>query len=401
MPTPTPKSTLHKLTPLPSHIGYGFSTSSDVSISGYKVEKTGMYTNYYFTQANHKWPLRCLIPPKIKLDGFSPNLNKTLHVGHLRNLITANALKRIFNADAVAMLGASLGVNEGAKEHYESLCKYIGYWPVETHIDIELPDTIKGYSLITEAGTAECWNGAGVDVIIKRSDGRRTYAAHDLEFAKLVNPDYYITGQEQRDHFKSLGLLNKHIPIGLVLGKDGTKIKSRDGTALPLNEAIEIIQQKLSPSPDLNKLAWNIIIWNFLKAKRTKDIKFNEDEWCKTESPGMYISYTLARIYSALKLAGQQIGCPALLNKDEVDEIDIPTFAIAEYAQYYLQQAIDMMDPSPIANYIESLCSHLNYKYQQEQIVGGRASFQKAIFNAYLVLNEMMGKLGMFTLEKV
>jgi arginyl-tRNA synthetase len=65
--------------------------------------------------------------------------------------------------------------------------------------------------------------------VIRRSDGTPTYAYHDLAFAKMVSPDFYVTGMEQKEHFHTLGLGQKHLPMGLVLDSaTGKKLKSRN-----------------------------------------------------------------------------------------------------------------------------------------------------------------------------
>ena len=168
-----------------------------------------------------EWPIKP-IPSKIVFDGFSPNLNKELHIGHLKNLVIASAITNITSAIPVAMLGAAKGINDSAVEAYKNWCSLANYNP-KIYFDIELPPTSK----ILVDGTNE-YIGCKMfnDGVIYKSNGESTYAAHDLSFAELVSPDFYLTGQEQSTHFKSLGLGNKHIPMRLVLGKDGTKMKS-------------------------------------------------------------------------------------------------------------------------------------------------------------------------------
>jgi arginyl-tRNA synthetase len=134
------------------------------------------------------------------------------------------------------------------------------------------------------------------------------YAFHDLAFAKLVGPTHYITGAEQKEHFASLGLGDKHLPMGLVLGSDGKKLKSRaskEGVPAdsPKAEAImeEVMENLEDSCPDKRKLAWNVLAWNFLTVARTQNVKYNPADWTKADAPGLYITYTFARVKKAAR----------------------------------------------------------------------------------------------------
>jgi arginyl-tRNA synthetase len=48
-------------------------------------------------------------------------------------------------------------------------------------------------------------------------------------------------------------------------------------------------------------LGWNIVAWNFLSANRERNVKFIPSQWTKSDQPGLYISYTYARILKALR----------------------------------------------------------------------------------------------------
>ena len=63
-----------------------------------------------------------------------------------------------------------------------------------------------------------------------------------------------ITGSEQRGHFAALGLADKHLPIGLVLGPDGKKVKSSGGDPLLAAEAFDLVAEQLDPTPSPKQL---------------------------------------------------------------------------------------------------------------------------------------------------
>jgi hypothetical protein len=91
--------------PLPPHLGVGFCMRAEPiapkMFDGYRFEQVGPFYNYHFTKERFSWPFAPVEYPSVTLDGFSPNLNKRLHVGHLRNLVLASSLRNILGAKAV------------------------------------------------------------------------------------------------------------------------------------------------------------------------------------------------------------------------------------------------------------------------------------------------------------
>lgn len=360
---------------------------------GYKAENVGRYWNYHFTTRNWKWPVTAKNDHPYIIDGFSPNLNKELHIGHLRNLVVATSLSRLFpQAKMVAMLGAAVGVTDWAVEQLDRWYKTVGYLP-ELYYDNQLPDNVETVDGEGDQAGSKVWIGPKGPVIVTRSDGRHTYAHHDLSFIKLVGPTHYVTGAEQREHFDSLGIGSKHLPMGLVLGADGKKISSRHGGAMTAREALEMVEVCLQDTPDPASLAWNVVAWNFLKSSRGKNVMFNPDEWTKIDSPGMYISYTYARFDSALGLI---IG-----NSEEVMEEDLIIIGAASYLEYYLDRAVDQMDVSPVANYALELAGVMTKAYHHEKVQGGRPGFQFAMRYAHNALGRAMETLGMKLLKRI
>jgi arginyl-tRNA synthetase len=402
---------------MPQEIGVGitsFQPLPNYLVNGMRYEKTGIYHNYFFTKENFTFPkIDSENKNIITIDGFSPNLNKVLHVGHIRNIVLANSLTKLLNANPVALLGASLGVLKNAQPNFEKLCKTLGYFPI-IYYDVLMPvdvlndeefeniptdiDIVDGEKDLR--GTT-IWKGPKGPVIVKKSNGNKTYAYWDLVFAKTVSPDYYITGAEQKEHFESLGLGNKHLPMGLILGIDGKKLKSRTGDALSLDDALEMIVSSLKETKegtDREKLAWNVLIWNLLSVSREKNIKFNPEEWTKIDSGGMYVSYTYARAKSALTKAYKTKRND---NNPDFTELDISLLGNANYYTYFFDQSKKKLDPSPLAHFVFDLSKKINEAYESERLAEGRQSFCSAFSHATCVLEKTMELLGMFQQESI
>ncbi len=134
-----------KIRPIPEKQGWGFFSFEELPenvVHGYRFEKVGRYFNYHFTPSCHTWPSPGVLPPKkpILIDGFSPNLNKPLHVGHLRNMVLANAfLHFVPKAELVSLYGAAIAESEVCVA-LEAICKwrlFLG-WEFNTYWDSTL-----------------------------------------------------------------------------------------------------------------------------------------------------------------------------------------------------------------------------------------------------------------------
>jgi arginyl-tRNA synthetase len=368
---------------------------------GYHHDFKNGWHNYHFTAANHQLPFLPGPPVKpVVLEGFAPNLNKKLHVGHLKNLAQANALARILvPCLPVAMLGASLGVLPGALDDLHSWFAFIGYHP-RVHLDIDLPTGL----VPTEPGMGEyagclVWQGPLGPVVVAKANGQPTYALHDLAYARIVKPDWYVTGCEQAEHFAALGLADKHLAMGLVLGPDGRKIKSSSGDPLLADQAMDLVVDQLEPTPEPKKLAWNILAFTFLKSSLGSNNKFDAEEMTKPTAPGMYLTYTLARIHSALHKGG--VPLDADVPPSGLEEDDVALLGLAVYSGFHQHTAVESKDPAPLANFLLTLAKGLANAYSKKSIKEGKAGFQFAVSRAFQTLEKGMATLGLFPLHEV
>jgi arginyl-tRNA synthetase len=415
---------------MPTKFGIGFVAEKPLPeelVPGYRYEQAGHFHNYHVTEDNWRWP--SLVQPGVveyKIDGFSPNLNKLLHVGHIRQLAIANALRHIlaeFNPKFVAILGASQGVKAQALTDLDGWFEFTGYRP-KIYYDLLLPTDIP---IETRDPTPEEIEKKIIDVnrkddlggdfdlpkvmdfsngpqIMIRSDGRPLYAYYDVVFAKWVAPTHYITATEQKPHFANLDLGHKHLAMGLVLGADGTKIKSRTGDYMLATEALSQIEERLAAHNGgeslrwSKEIAWNILCWNFLHAARETNLKFEAEKWVQPDSPGMYVTYTYARVLKALGTYPRDIrdNWSGPLSDD-----DVKLLGLAEQYVFYHQQAIAKMDPAPIANFSHELARAMGAAYERERIRGGRDAFYHVMRHAALRLNQCITSLGMFPIEEV
>jgi arginyl-tRNA synthetase len=427
--------------PLPTNFGVGFVSKEKLDTplwAGYRYEQKGRYHNYHVTPQAWQWPVEYLYEQNYVIDAFSPNLNKNLHVGHLRQLVLATSLSRFMpKARFVALLGASLGVLPGAYEQLQEWFNFAGYHPQEFQdIDFASDDVsdrlasdeemVADYDSQTfrltrhnpgfgpgsryKEGDSKpwVWEGPMGPVITRTSEGKKLYAHHDLAFAKRIGPTHYITDHGQAEHFINLGFKDKFLPMGLVLGpqrlwmaKDSKvvgweKMRSRSGDAKLAEEIVEEVIERLEKTPWPRKLAWNVLAWNFLQRERSKDVKFQVEEWTKPDQPGLYITYTLARVNKALE--GIPVDHEWLR---DLEDGDVELLGHAAQHSFYLNEAIQKIDPAPLAHFAMDLARRLGNVYHKERIRGGRPAFCASVRYANTILFQTMEWLGMFPLETV
>lgn len=240
------------------------------------------------------------------VDGFSPNLNKHLHVGHMSNLVFAKAFQGLgIGKKFIAIFGDTLdgSVNKDhALDAYEHYCKQFRYKVHRGYFasTMKLHDFTALVSGEGDYATTKVFDVAGEKIVGIKSDGSTTYFYQDVALAQQLKAStLYLTGLEQDNHFK---LLNKmypqvsHIGLGLIL-LDGKKMSSSEGNVIYLQDILETLLPQFNN--DYN-LVYNVLAGNILKSE-PKSVKNINSETLSNPalSSGMYISYTMARMKSA------------------------------------------------------------------------------------------------------
>lgn len=318
------------------------------------------------------------------MDGFSPNLNKKLHIGHFSNLVLANAFKSLGIAkENVSLLGDTLdGFSQ--EEALVLLSKYCMDWGYQSKTYLASKVLYKGDLLKDGSGEYEGTKifEIGDDKVVGiKSNGHTTYFYQDVAFADILNaPTIYLTGKEQINHFGILKKLHPHIHhIGLGLVKaQGKKMSSSVGNVLLIEDFIDIAKPMFG---DNMELIYNVFAGYILKAAPESDKNINLDIINNPKnSGGLYISYTMARMHSAgMKFIS---GPPS-------NEI---TFACMKAKETY--------SPHYLYDHVMDVCKKINGLYITH-IIKDNPVNQK-IFQP-LLADLLWGcdKLGIFYIEKV
>jgi hypothetical protein len=278
------------------------------SVNGIVAETVGPYTNYLLPQGN----VEELFQPAKRydfVDGFSPNLNKHLHLGHLSNFVIARALQGMgVGKEFIAILGDTLPEKDvkssDALETYLQLCKSVNYRIDRMFFASQVKLNARDQQMLKH-GEGE-YEGAYVfevgekRVVGQKRDGSTTYFYQDVALAKALNGSIlYLTGFEQNEHFQNLKILFPdkitHMPLGLVT-IEGEKMSSSKGNVIFLSEVFDALMEIFGSF----ELCWNVAVGHVLKSSpgSVKDIQMSQVKNPRT-SPGLYLSYTLARLKSA------------------------------------------------------------------------------------------------------
>lgn len=358
------------------------------------VEKTEKYTNFFPTVETDFNKL--FFEKKFKyMDGFSPNLNKYLHIGHFSNLVLAKAFQKMQIADEyVSILGDTLKGDvskEQALEKFYEYCQKFDYKIDKVFFASEMKcDESKFVDGIEEyEGTKVVEAGDNKIVAIKK-DGSTSYFYQDIALASKLNDEtLYLTGYEQENHFLTLKKIFptvNHVGLGLVkfqsnkLVADKGKMSTRLGNVIFLEDLMNDLMAEFDGN---EKLCYNIFAGYILKNNPKSDKVFNIDTIKNPKnSPGLYLSYTVAR----LKSAGV--------------EFDKTNNFIKQELVYNLKKSKATLNPIYLFNALVELCKVINNLYGTHQISGNEEN--KKMFG--LLLGDLvlgMETIGMFEVDKV
>lgn len=321
------------------------------------------------------------------VDGFSPNLNKHLHLGHYSNLVIANALQHLnLGKNFIAVLGDTLEGNVSKKEALEIYFKhcenfnykinkifYASELTVQNHVLKDGKDKYYGSKIFD----------LGNEIVVGvKSSGQTSYFYQDVAVAEQIKGSIlYLTGVEQKEHFSNLKKIFPaihHIGLGLVL-LNSKKMSSREGNVLLMQDFIDSLMEEFN---DI-KLVYNIMAGQMLKSSPEHDKNINTTLISNPKlSLGLYLSYTMAHIKSC-----------------DVPIENITNFYSKELQFNELKSKINLA-PNFLFDSLVKHAKNINALYQKNHIKGNQENIK--IFSE-LVSDLALGmkKLGMFCIDKV
>lgn len=237
--------------------------------------------------------------------------------------------------------------------------------------------------------------------LLRQSDGTTLYATRDLAalFSRHAEFDFaralYVVGGEQKLHFRQLKAVLKrmgldwepkveHIDFGLLLGPGRTKLASRKGAVLVLDELLdEVVEEAFKVVSEKNpgldesvrrqvaeQIGIGAIVFNDLKRERIKDVEFDKAQILSFEGEtGPYVQYTHARLASILRKAAEAGEGAATPDMAALADAGPVLLALARYGTA-VRTAAERCEPSLLAQYLLSLCRDLNAWYANSRVLG-------------------------------
>ena len=170
----------------------------------------------------------------------------------------------------------------------------------------------------------------------------------------------------------------EHIGLGLVKA-NGEKMSSRLGNVIWMDDVIELLMNEFKDK----KLCYNVFAGMILKAHPTSDKNIDIDQIANPlNSPGLYLSYTLAK----LKSAG--VKCIA---KKEFESLEL---------QFGFLSAFNQMSPNILLKALLNHAKKINKLYLTHKIKDNQINNEMFIILGSDMLTGML-KLGMFDIDKV
>jgi arginyl-tRNA synthetase len=362
---------------------------------GFRAQKSGPYTNILIPKSFDLSECFYKREPHKYMDGFSPNLNKYLHLGHFSNLIIAKTFKFMGIAEqTVAILGDTLPEKDvlqvDAIRTYKSYCKMFGYDIDHLHFASAVKLDKETEEKLLKEGEGE-YEGTkffeidGEKKVAIKSDGTTSYLYQDVAFAYLLkSKTLYLTGLEQKSHFDLVSKIVpskiKHIGLGLVT-VNGKKMSSREGNVLYMKDIISDLNKKFG---NMN-LTYNVIAGQILKSEPSKMKSIDMDTIDNVKgSPGLYLSYTAAR----LKSAGVTFENNSKFHSN--------------YLQYKFLKSSWNYSPKTFLDALIEHCKEINKLYENPEYNIQKDDNVRIFFGSLLEDLELgMKKLGLFSIEEV
>lgn len=330
------------------------------------------------------------------------------------------------------------------KDNYSKLDVDFDYWYGESDADKYIPELMK---ILEDKKLSYESNGALVvdvelesdkapmpPVIVRKSDNSSIYATTDLatiiQREKDFHPNkiWYVVDKRQELHFTQVFRCARRAELvpaeteleflgfGTMNGSDGKPYKTRDGGVMRLSDLIETVTnaslQRLENSSFVSeddresyarKLGMAAVKFGDLINHRSKDYIFDLDKFLSSEGKtGIYLLYTVSRINSIMKKAGDAKAEFTGIYTDEERELMLKLIMTGDIFNY----AMDEKAPNYICENAYQLAVSFSRFYHENHIMDEKDEAKKASWLALAklvrtVITKHLDILGIETVENM
>ena len=330
------------------------------------------------------------------------------------------------------------------KDNYSKLDVDFDYWYGESDADKYIPELMK---ILEDKKLSYESNGALVvdvefesdkapmpPVIVRKSDNSSIYATTDLATIIQREKDFhpkkiwYVVDKRQELHFTQVFRCARRAELvpaeteleflgfGTMNGSDGKPYKTRDGGVMRLSDLIETVTnaslQRLENSSFVSeddresyarKLGMAAVKFGDLINHRSKDYIFDLDKFLSSEGKtGIYLLYTVSRINSIMKKAGDAKAEFTGIYTDEERELMLKLIMTGDVFNY----AMDEKAPNYICENAYQLAVSFSRFYHENHIMDEKDEAKKASWLALAklvrtVIIKHLDILGIETVENM
>ncbi|SJN44366.1 Arginyl-tRNA synthetase [Luteococcus japonicus LSP_Lj1] len=237
----------------------------------------------------------------------------------------------------------------------------------------------RGIAKVDQGALAVFVDGYEAPAIMRNSQGGYGYDVTDVAALRYrvgelhANRLIYVVGSEQTHHFKLIfGVCRKagylpdevraeHVGYGMVLGTDGKKFSTREGTAVHLDDLLDEAEQQAATN-----IALAAIKYADLSSGLQKDYTFDAERMTATTGDtGPYLQYAHARICQIMRKAeAEQVEVP-----DTITTLDEPAeqqlaLLLSRFGEVVADVA-ETLQPHKLCGYLYELAGAYSTFYEQ------------------------------------
>ena len=276
-----------------------------------------------------------------------------------------------------------------------------------------------GVAVIDDGALCVFVPGFNAPMIVRKRDGGFGYAATDLAAVRhRVNDLHadrliYVVGSPQAFHFDQVfavarlaGFLpeqvsTEHVAFGQVLGPDGKKFSTREGTAVTLTTLLDAADEHAAPP-----IALAAIKYADLSTGLNKDYVFDVDRMVQTTgNTGPYLQYAHARMAQVLRRSEAEGGSPP----SQVTVLGDPAeqtlaLQLSGYGEV-VNEVAETLQPHKLCTYLYELAGALSTFYEQCPVLKSEGAVRDSRLALCLATKQVLASgldlLGIEALERM
>lgn len=236
----------------------------------------------------------------------------------------------------------------------------------------------RGIAKIDDGALVVFTQGQDTPAIIRNAQGGFGYTCTDLAAIRHrvgdlgANRLIYVVGSPQEFHFRQVftvardagylpdSVSAQFVGFGQVLGADGRKFSTREGTAVTLNSLLDAAEEQAAPS-----IALAAIKYADLSSGLQKDYTFDAERMVATTGDtGPYLQYAHARVNQILRKAeveGYQFASVTVLEESAEQQVALLLSRFGEV----VAAVGETLQPHRLCGYLYDLATALSVFYEQ------------------------------------